>query len=51
MDGTLDFYAGPANTAGLPNADADGDGFPDTGKQPFLSVHYGPVTAKRAAFP
>jgi len=51
VDGTLDFYAGPANTAGLPNADVDGDGFPDPGVKPFLSFHYGPETARRAVFP
>jgi hypothetical protein len=51
VDGTLHFYAGPAHAAGLPNADANIDGFPDAGKQPFLSIHYGLVTAKRAVFP
>ncbi len=33
-----DYYAGPANSLGLPNADADGDGFPDPGATPVLSV-------------
>ncbi len=42
----LDVYPGPANILGLPNADADGDGFPDPGTTPMLSVP-GSGTAKR----
>ena len=38
MNYTLDIYPGPANTAGLGNADADGDGFPDPGVAPALSL-------------
>jgi hypothetical protein len=37
MNYTVDVYPGPANTAGLSNADADGDGFPDPGVAPALS--------------
>ncbi len=43
---TLDVYPGPANILGLPNADADGDGFPDPGTTPMLSVP-GSGAAKR----
>ncbi len=38
MNYTIDIYPGPANTTGLPNADADGDGFPDPGVAPALSI-------------
>ncbi len=46
MNCTVDIYPGPANILGLPNADADGDGFPDPGTAPVLSVPIG-ATAKR----
>ncbi len=42
----MEVYPGPANTAGLPNADADGDGFPDPGVTPLYSIP-APSTAKR----
>ena len=51
VEGDLDFYPGPANALGLSNADANGDGFPDPRTAPWLSVHFGPVTAKRAVSP
>ncbi len=35
---TVDVYPGPANTLGLPNADADGDGLPDKGTTPAYSI-------------
>ncbi len=46
MNCTVDVYPGPANVLGLPNADADGDGFPDPGTTPVLSIPIG-ATAKR----
>ncbi len=42
----MDVYPGPANTAGLPSADVDGDGFPDPGASPVLSIP-GIETARR----
>jgi hypothetical protein len=41
---TLDVY--PVNVPGLPNADADADGFPDPGSVPIISIP-GLDTAKR----
>jgi hypothetical protein len=35
---TMDIYPGPANALGLPNADADGDGFPDPDTTPVYSI-------------
>ena len=46
MNCTVDIYPGPANVLGLPNADADGDGFPDPGTTPMFSTPVG-ATAKR----
>jgi hypothetical protein len=43
---TLDVYPGPANILGLPDADADGDGLPDPGTAPLMSIP-GAGTAKR----
>jgi len=47
---TCDVYPGPANILGLPNADADGDGFPDPGVAPVSSFP-GTGTAKRVPLP
>jgi hypothetical protein len=47
---TLDVYPGPANILGLPNADADGDGFPDPDVAPVMSFPGG-GTAKRVPVP
>ena len=47
---TLDVYPGPANILGLPNADADGDGFPDPGVLPVSSLPGG-GTARRVPLP
>ena len=47
---TCDVYPGPANVLGLPNADADGDGFPDPGVKPVSSFP-GTGTAKRTLLP
>jgi hypothetical protein len=41
---TIDVY--PVNVPGLPNADADADGFPDSGSVPIISIP-GLDTAKR----
>jgi hypothetical protein len=48
---TADIYAGPANSLGLPSADADGDGFPDPGTTPVLSLPNMDATAKRVPVP
>ena len=48
---TIDVYPGPANVLGLPNADADADGYPDTGATPVYSIPGGPETAKRVPLP
>jgi len=50
VDYTLDVYPGPANILGLPNADADGDGFPDPGVEPVISFP-GAGIAKRVPLP
>lgn len=47
---TADVYPGPANILGLPNADANGDGFPDSNATPFLSFPGG-GSAKRVSVP
>jgi hypothetical protein len=48
VDCTCDVYPGPANILGLPNADADGDGFPDSGVAPVSSF---PVTGSAQRVP
>ncbi len=50
MTMTNNVYPGPANILGLPNADADGDGFPDPGVVPVYSFPGG-GTAKRVPLP
>ncbi len=47
---TCDVYPGPANLLGLPNADADGDGFPDPGSVTVASFS-GENVAKRVPLP
>jgi len=47
---TCDVYPGPANILGLPNADADGDGFPDPGTTPVISFPGGGI-GKRVPLP
>jgi hypothetical protein len=47
----LDVYPGPANALHLPNADLDGDGFPDAGASPFVSVDAGTFYMKRVLIP
>ncbi len=47
---TCDVYPGPANILGLPNADADGDGFPDSGAAVWYSFS-GLNVAKRVPLP
>lgn len=48
---TFDVYPGPANALGLPNADADGDGYPDPGTTPALSFPGQTATGKRVPMP
>ena len=48
---TADYYPGPANALGLPSADADGDGFPDPGTTPVLSLPDLVQIAKRVTVP
>ena len=50
VDFTCQVYPGPANILGLPNADADGDGFPDPGVAPVTSFPGGGI-AKRVPLP
>ncbi len=38
VNSTIDVYPGPANSLSLPNADADGDGFPDPGVTAQYSI-------------
>ena len=45
VDYITDYYAGPANILGLPNADVNGDGFPDKKAEPFYSTQPGSATA------
>jgi len=47
---TCDVYPGVANILGLPNADADGDGFPDPGTTPVISFPGGGI-GKRVPLP
>jgi len=48
---TVDVYPGPANGLGLPNADVDADGYPDSGATPVYSIPLGPETGKRVPIP
>jgi hypothetical protein len=48
---TADYYPGPANALGLPSADDDGDGFPDPGTTPVLSLSDLVQIGKRVTVP
>jgi hypothetical protein len=50
VKGPISVYPGAANTLGLENADADGDGFPDPGTTPMISIPY-EANVKQALFP